>query len=160
MSQCFRKLLHVPFCTFYSKPSYSGSLCLFLSCFWYLDLFGSIPHGPWSQTFHFYLTLNVVPPKILDCTFFIPWAGVSNLCVQPRTPDPDISPRARATESFCFLQWALQGIFWVPLVHAHFLLILLPLALICYSGNPKIKSSSLALQNIHTIFLIFGNREF
>lgn len=50
MSQYFRKLLHVPFCTFYSKPSYSGSLCLLLSYVWYLYLFGSILLGacaPW-----------------------------------------------------------------------------------------------------------------
>lgn len=101
-------------------------LCLapyFYSCavVWYLDLLGLILHGTLSLTFYFSLTLNVVPPQILECALFIQWASVSNLRTQPRAPEPDICPRARATDSFCFLQWALQPIFQVPLVRVHFL---------------------------------------
>ena len=168
MSHWFRKLPQVPLCTFHSKTSSLVPYLYFCPVVWYLGLFGLTLHGTLSLAAYFSLTLNVVPPKTLGCTLCIPWANVSNLCTRPRTPEPDLSLQARTTELFCFHSVGplfpsmgpganLTG----PLntCSPSFGGVALGFNL-CYPGNPKVKTSSIAQQNIQTIFPRFANRNF
>ena len=135
-------------------------LC-FCPVVWYLDRFALTLHATLSLASYFRYQPAWGSLKNLGCTRLSPWARVSNLCTQRRTSRPDLSPYEQDPLSYyvSFCGPRCRS-FQAPQYMCTFVWCMVLGFNLCYSGNAKVKTSSMAHQNIRTIFPRFGNRDF